>query len=49
MNEAVDQRVNMVTHSYEGAIPSLQHNSVEPQHCATHTEFCKYYRSNVQR
>jgi hypothetical protein len=30
MNEVVDQRVNIVTLSYDGTVPSLEHNSVEP-------------------
>jgi hypothetical protein len=30
MNEVVDQRVNIVTLSYDEAIPSLDHNSMEP-------------------
>jgi hypothetical protein len=30
MNEVVDQRVNIVALSYDEAIPSLDHNSMEP-------------------
>ena len=30
MNEVVDQRVNIVTQSYDEAIPSLDHNSEKP-------------------
>jgi hypothetical protein len=30
MNEVVDQRVNIVTQSYDKAIPSLDQNYMEP-------------------